>query len=270
MCRQISSVDDTCFNHETSSQWYRRPYYTRLSKTHKPGNSFYWRVKVYDQEPRKDVNSFSQAAAKTPSVELITNTPCNVKTGRCSKSVALSLRKNGSFCAAQRDVLITLYYVEDVLEDGVLLDWTCTAIRPSTFSVLHVTNKRLSVSAILQAPNLPACGRAYIFLSMKDVKISKRIGCYQTSCDSVRGIFSQSPSRLVAKKYWILEQWLWRVFLLLGEGKNYEPLIHGPVWLGRSISFSERDFHATQSSVRNLYVASFRAVSFDSTKTLRG
>lgn len=68
------------------------------------------------------------------------------------------------------------------------------------FSVLRVAIKHTSVSASLLAFVAPANLQTYASLSTKDVETSRRINCYCSAFDSLRGIFTELSSNVVAKK----------------------------------------------------------------------
>lgn len=66
--------------------------------------------------------------------------------------------------------------------------------------IYRVAKKHWSLSAFLQAAIIPARHCAYVFLSMGDTETIQRIGCFRAAFKSVRGIFPELSSRIVAKK----------------------------------------------------------------------
>lgn len=80
------------------------------------------------------------------------------------------------------------------------MNWVRNEKRYTEFSSLSIVIKHLSVSEFLQAATISARQRMYVFLKSEKVEKLGRTGWHRSEFNSVRDIFSELSSSILAKK----------------------------------------------------------------------
>lgn len=97
---------------------------------------------------------------------------------------------------------------------------------------------------------IPARSRAYVFLTIQDVEMLQRIGCYRASFDSTRVYLYRVVVQRCGKLFYRLrEKRCWRISLQLEKNRGYAPQCRGFAWL-ESFICSFKGSHGTPGSAQ--------------------